>query len=327
MTKNPVDRRKRWGVVLAGGDGVRLRPLTRFICGDDRPKQFCPLYKGATLLEQARTRVEMSVPPGQILFSLTRSHEKFYTHVLADCPSQRVIQPRNRGTAAAILSAMLLIARKDQNAAVAVFPSDHHYSDDGAIAGAVENAFLLSRWEPDSIVVVGASPEGPEVEYGWMEPGSSVLARPDSFRVRAFHEKPPFALARLLYEQGALWNTFVMVGKVLAFLEMICSAMPGVLATFHQHPAQCGAGKEVLIPDSLYARIPFADFSRQVLSLESRRAIVQRLETVSWSDLGDCDRAVQALSRCYPQPGWLSSWRARKPPVSVERPVAVAALA
>jgi len=314
-------------VVLAGGDGVRLRPLTQFICGDDRPKQFCPLYEGVTLLKRTRARAERIVPPGQILFSLTRSHEEFYANALADCPSQRVVQPCNRGTAAAILSAMLLIARKDQNATVAVFPSDHHYSDDSVFADAVENAFLLLRWEPDSIVVLGARPDGPEVDYGWMEPVSPVLAQPDSFRVRAFHEKPPRALARLLFEQGALWNTFVMVGKVLAFLEMICSAIPGVLASFQQYPAQCTAGKEVRIPDPLYARIPFADFSRQVLSLAIRRSIVQRLETVSWSDLGDCDRAVQTLSRCYPRPEWVSSWCVRKPPVSAERPAAAAALA
>jgi mannose-1-phosphate guanylyltransferase len=45
-------RGNRWGVILAGGDGVRLRPLTKLICGDDRPKQFCPLFGGRTLLEQ-----------------------------------------------------------------------------------------------------------------------------------------------------------------------------------------------------------------------------------------------------------------------------------
>src|SRR5215472_684688 len=64
----------RWGVVLAGGDGVRLRELTRWLYGDARPKQFCSLLGDWTLLEEARRRAERSTPAGQILFSLTRDH-------------------------------------------------------------------------------------------------------------------------------------------------------------------------------------------------------------------------------------------------------------
>ena len=302
-----ANRSRRWGVVLAGGDGVRLRPLTRFICGDERPKQFCPLYGGVTLLEQARQRAERSIPAGRLLFSLSRIHEEFYLPTLADCPSQRVVQPSNRGTAGAILSSLLVIAQRDPMAVTALFPSDHYYSDESVITEAVEQAFKLVHLNPDALVLVGARPDGPETEYGWIETGAPVAD--ESFRVRGFVEKPAEPMARLLLEQNCLWNTFVMVGRVLTFVEAICSAMPGLLRSFRESPMHFHADGEIRVPDSLYARVPSVDFSRKVLAQETKRLIVQRLGPVTWSDLGDCDRAAEALSCASVQPDWAKNWR------------------
>jgi mannose-1-phosphate guanylyltransferase len=325
--RNSSNAASRWGIVLAGGDGVRLRPLTSLISGDDRPKQFCALYGGRTLLEQARRRAEQSVRAEQILFSLNRAHERFYIQSLADCPTQRVVQPTNRGTAAAILSSLLLIARKDHNATIAIFPSDHYYSDENVIGEAVENAFEMSRREPDNIVLVGARPHGAELEYGWIEVDEPVPNMSGAFRVRSFFEKPSLPLAHLLLSRGAFWNTFVLVGTAFAFLEIICSAMPGLLKEFQRFPALPSRGKEVRIEDSLYERIASGDFSRQVLATETGRLIVQQLGPVMWSDLGDGDRAVAALSGNGMEPAWAESWRAAKPPASVTRPVTLSALA
>ena len=69
---------RRWGIILAGGDGTRLKNLTRLVCGDDRPKQFCPLVGKDTLVEQTRKRAERCISSEQILFLLTRSHSAFY---------------------------------------------------------------------------------------------------------------------------------------------------------------------------------------------------------------------------------------------------------
>ena len=73
-----------WGVVLAGGDGTRLRSLTQLISGEDRPKQFCHVYGGKTLLAQTRARLAPAIHPERTAFVLVKAHEKFYRSELAD---------------------------------------------------------------------------------------------------------------------------------------------------------------------------------------------------------------------------------------------------
>src|SRR5207247_9472655 len=98
----------RWALILAGGDGRRLRPLTRQIAGDDRPKQFCPVLGGETLLEQTRRRVAALAPSERVLVVVVRAHERFYAPLLADVPSRCVvIQTDNRANDHTIRHALL----------------------------------------------------------------------------------------------------------------------------------------------------------------------------------------------------------------------------
>src|SRR5271170_21544 len=69
----------RWGIILAGGDGKRLLPLTRKISGDDRPKQFCALTGSETLLKQTQRRVGQMILGQQTLLVMTRTHERYYS--------------------------------------------------------------------------------------------------------------------------------------------------------------------------------------------------------------------------------------------------------
>ena len=133
----------RWGIVLAGDDDERLQEVTQWVGGDNRPKQFCRLLSGYTLLEETRHRAEQSLPPEQILYSVTQAHEQYYLPSLAGRPGRRIVQPSNKGTAPAILSALVHIAQTDPNAIVAVLPCDHYFSSERAFMASVESAFRV----------------------------------------------------------------------------------------------------------------------------------------------------------------------------------------
>ncbi len=317
-------RAHRWGVILAGGDGVRLRPLTQLICGDDRPKQFCTLFGGRTLLGQTLQRSEQTIPREQLLVSLAGQHCKWYSREAGLRPAQRVVQPANKGTAPPILHSLLSLAQLDAQALVAILPCDHHYSDEESFASALECAFETAAGRTDSVVLLGAKPDYPEVEYGWIELGSPLAHEgSELFRVRGFREKPAIDVARRLLEQGSVWNTFVMVGHVQAFLQMVQATIPDLLSMLGS--ARMWTGEETHIEHSLYERVPSVSFSHRVLSAEPDRLVVLRLNDVGWSDLGDPGRAFMAARKSGCEPEWIHDWgRAKGIAVAGSESMAVA---
>jgi mannose-1-phosphate guanylyltransferase len=302
----------RWGVILAGGDGVRLRPLTRFISGDDRPKQFCRLFGAKTLLGQTRSRIASSIRRNRTLFILTESHERFYAGELGRvAPARMIVQPGNRGTLPAILCALLRVLQLDEDASVAFFPSDHHYADEKKLMAGIESAFAIAHTDPDAVILFGASARHAEVAYGWIEPDVSSKGGLEGNplpRVRRFWEKPSEPEAQSLLERGCLWNTFVMVGRARAFLAMIQVAAPelyDVLASAPL-PVHSGMTAEALAP--VYSRIAPADFSKQVLAARPDKLTVLSLGEVGWSDLGDPQRVVSTLSQHGAESPWIAPW-------------------
>lgn len=302
---------KRWGVILAGGDGVRLQSLTKFICGDDRPKQFCPIFGEKTLLGQTLTRAQMSIPAEQILVSLVGHHCKFYSHETGLSPSQCIVQPLNKGTAPPIVHSLLSIAHADPQALVAILPSDHYYCDEQIFVSTLESAFEAAEEQVDSVLLLGVRPSYPELEYGWIETGASLGREGrELYRVQKFHEKPHAQIARTLFEQGAVWNTFVMVGHVQAFLEMAQATVPDLLKELGE--ARLWKGEQTHIEYSAYMHISTSSFSHEVLAAEAERLLVLRLNDAGWSDLGDPQRVVSAILESSCEPSWFRNWNRAK---------------
>ena len=279
-----------WAILLAGGDGTRLQSMTRAITGDSRPKQFVPVIGRSTLLDQTRRRVALSIEPSRTLIVVTQKHRRFYEPLANEIsPGLLLEQPLNKGTAPAILYALLQVAAKSPKAIVALFPSDHFFADDEEFMSHIDVAIDAVRVQPESVTLLGITPTAPETEYGWIEPQPSILAHAERSitRVRKFWEKPDASLASSLMQRGCLWNSFVMVGRVDALLKMTRAALPELYATF--------TGSETLA--QIYSQIEDSNFSHQVLAARPEDLMVMRVGDVGWSDLGEPNRVLSTLAR------------------------------
>src|SRR5262245_30954656 len=149
-----------WAIVLAGGEGSRLRPLVERIHDDGRPKQYAILTGDRSLLRQTLDRVELAISPERTVVVTTRAHGAFFSREFSGAGSATMlVQPRDRGTAAGILLPALWIWWRDPDATVAVFPSDHYVSDDSAFMRHVASLYPAVARHPDRILLVGAAPE------------------------------------------------------------------------------------------------------------------------------------------------------------------------
>ena len=298
-----MDTLQTWAVVLAGGDGTRLRPLTRMITGEDRPKQFCEIYGGKTLLAQTRSRLAATVSPEQTVFAVVRAHERYYTEELVDVrPSRIVVQASNMGTTAAIVHSLQRVVSLAGNPVVGFFPTDHHYAGESRFVDSVRLAFQIAGADLETIILLGAHADYPEVEYGWIEQGDRVAcpSTKSLHRVNRFWEKPSIQLAQRLRARGCLWNTFVMIGRASAFLDMLRASVPQMLRRpFLNDGGQdvVGAMAESAAADRAGEGIVAGDFSQQVLAASTARLAVLQLGDVGWSDLGTPERVRFAMAR------------------------------
>jgi len=168
MSKEPHgESGELWGVVLAGGQGLRLRALTRRVCGDERPKQFAPLVGSRSLLRATLDRVDLAIPSGRTVVVAHRSHVGYLADQRARGPLPRLIlQPVDRGAAAAVLLAAHWLSWRDPEATLALFPSDHFVGNEPAFMDHVLGMAAFVQEHPERAVLAGAVPTEPETEYG-----------------------------------------------------------------------------------------------------------------------------------------------------------------
>jgi mannose-1-phosphate guanylyltransferase len=190
---------------------------------------------------------------------------------------------------------------------LAVFPSDHFVDDDATFVAAVSGALDATRACGDLVTLLGIDAVEPETEYGWIEPEDQPLAVDGEpvFPIRRFWEKPSRDLAGALFSRGCLWNSFVMVGRVSAFLDLIALGAPELLRAFEPIRRARGTRQEDAVAERVYASLPDVNFSQRVLVPAADRLGVVRVTGVEWSDWGNAERVFATITRTGWRPRWL----------------------
>lgn len=290
-----------WSLVLAAGEGSRLRSVTTTQDGVAIPKQFCSLQGGPSLLHEALRRAAAVSAGERICTIVAQAHRCWWQSSVGAVPPHNVIvQPQNRGTAIGILLPLLHILERDPDANLVLLPADHHVGDEAVLARALQNAVSRLKAYKREIILLGIAPDEPDAELGYIVPGSADAY--GSRRVELFVEKPSTQQARELIGEGALWNAFIVVARARALLYLFTRRFPELVAELQTVVAHdCIDPQQPIAAAHVYESLPDIDFSKHVAQGFEADLRVMAVPPCGWSDLGTPKRVADTLRRA-PRP-------------------------
>lgn len=286
-----------WGIVLAGGEGSRVRDFLQRLRGGRGIKQFCAVIGRRSMLEHTVARVERVIPRERILVVVSAQHRRDVAEQLTYWPADNIIyQPANRDTAPGILLPLIHVMHRDPLATVAIFPSDHFIVDEARFMSSVQRAVAETQRFPQDLTLLGMTPDRAEEGYGWIEAGKEE-ARRETRPVLRFWEKPSVLQTQTLLRRKALWNTFVCVARAATIWEMVEQVAPDLSQAFRILQQALGSSRVEEVRERVYATLRPVNFSVAVCEPLSSRLRVLPVPDVGWSDWGSAERICATLQQ------------------------------
>jgi mannose-1-phosphate guanylyltransferase len=297
-------RPTRCGIILAAGEGNRLRSFVERLRGCALPNQYVNFVGKRSMLEHTVARADKLIS-SERLFTVVSQRHLEYPQVLKQLSRQPmghiVAQPENRDTGPGLLLPLAHLYRRYPEATVAVFPSDHFILAENRFMAHVDQAFRVVERDPASIVLLGIRPSGAEPEYGYIMPGRKldIPVAPDAREVSRFIEKPEREIARALVLGGGLWNTLVLVFKAKIFLDAVSRIAPCLHGSFEQIRRAVDTPSAKEVAEKVYQQMAPLNLSKGLLELLPREQALKLcalpVQGVHWSDWGSEARIIEVL--------------------------------
>ena len=232
----------RYAVIMAGGAGKRLWPLSR----RGRPKQLLPLLGGKSLLQLAVERLDGLFDPENIWIITNAQYAERIVQAMPQLPPGNIVgEPVGRDTANAIALASELIAARDPAATMAVFTADHVIRPQDRFAEDVEAACAAAERHADALVTFGVRPTWPHTGLGYIQCGDETMDG-GVRKVVGFKEKPEHRVARQYVDSGKhFWNSGMFVWTVGAIRSALGQFLPESAEKLAPIGQAAAAGKDV----------------------------------------------------------------------------------
>ncbi|MEM7741905.1 MAG: mannose-1-phosphate guanylyltransferase/mannose-6-phosphate isomerase [Pseudomonadota bacterium] len=265
-------------VIMAGGSGTRLWPLSRAAS----PKQYCSLIGDRPLFAETLERVSGDVFEQPVIIG-SEKHASLIADHSAGRAGPIFLEPFGRNTAPAALIAAFHAAEQDPDALVLLLPADHHIADAEAFAEAVKRGAKAA--EEGCIVTLGITPTGPETGFGYIRHGEPVA--PGVHRVARFVEKPDLETAKTYIADGSYsWNAGIFLYRAVDLMaEAERFARPMVLAARRAYDNRLVDDAFIRFRQEDFETIPDDSIDYAIMENTDKAAVVTPVE-IGWNDIG-----------------------------------------
>ncbi len=288
-------------VVLSGGSGTRLWPLSR----EKYPKQFLPLVGEQSMLQATISRLDGISGLGDPLIVCNEDH-RFVVAEQVRLLGKRgkvLLEPIGRNTAPAMTLAALWASREGADPILVMMPADHVIVDGDRFRAVVTESVALA--EKGMAVTFGITPDCPETGYGYIQRGEALAGGSDAYRLTRFVEKPDQkTAAHYLADGNYLWNSGLFVMRASVWLSALQVCRPDILDACRK--ALAGGSEDgdfVRVEPNLFAECPSDSIDYAVM--ERLTANQPGLPTgvviplfAGWSDVGAWDALWKVLPKC-----------------------------
>jgi mannose-1-phosphate guanylyltransferase len=287
----------QYGVIMAGGAGTRLWPLSR----SNMPKQLLPVVKGKSLLQLSYERLRGMLPADRIYVCTSAAHRDAVLGNLPELPKENLLgEPMGRDTSNAVGFPAAVLHKRDKDAVFAVTTADHVIEPIDQFQASVRTAFDVTSKFPNTLVTFGIVPSHGHTGLGYIHRGEALAQFKGAYKVQAFKEKPDKATADRYVESGRYyWNSGMFVWRADTVLKELSTHLPDSYKGLMQISQAWDTPQQGAVLNEIYPKLPKISVDYAVMEPASQgkgaaQVVVVEMP-IQWLDVGSWPALAETL--------------------------------